>query len=185
MAKSSKLTSVITYLEMTEPPTSPTPPRPAAKIALLRAEKPPLSFYRYLYNTIGQDWVWYERREMDDESLLSVIHHQDVEIYVLYVDGAPAGICELDRRENPDIELTYFGLLPEFIGRGLGGFFLRWGIDQAWTHEPRRLWIHTCTEDHPNALPKYQQAGFVAYDQETIEIDDPRDSGLMGEAGSS
>jgi GNAT superfamily N-acetyltransferase len=170
---------------MTEAPTSPTPPRPAAKIALLRAERPTLSFYRYLYNTIGEDWMWYLRREMDDETVLSIIHHEDVQIHVLYVDGAPAGFCELDYREAPDMQLSFIGLLPEFIGRGLGRFFLRWAIDQAWTFNPKRLWMNTCTEDHPNALPMYQRAGFVVYAQETIEIDDPRDRGLFGNAGKN
>lgn len=149
------------------------------KIALFRAEMPSCAFYRYLYNSIGKDWLWYERRQMDDEALATIIHDEQVEIYVLYAGGVPAGYSELDRRDRPGIELAYFGLMPEFINRGLGSFFLRWTIDQAWTHEPTRLWVHTCTEDHPNALPIYQRFGFTPYKQEQVEIDDPRESGLF------
>ena len=182
MSKASrKLTSVITYLEMTERPTSPTPPVPVMKIALFRAEKPSGAFYRYLYNAIGKDWLWYERRRMDDETLAMIIHDEQVEIYVLYAGGVPAGYSELDRRDGPGIELAYFGLMPEFIGRGLGRFFLRWTVDQAWIHEPARLWVHTCTQDHPNALPFYQRCGFIPYKQESVEIDDPRECGLFDE----
>ena len=178
---SDKITSVITNLEMLEPPKSPTPPIPAVKIALLRAEKPTASFYRYLYNTVGNDWLWYERRVWDDETLLKTIHDPMVEIYVLYVRGVPAGYVELDRRTPPEIELAYFGLIPDFIGMGIGKYFLRWGIDQAWSYNPSRLWVHTCTEDHVNALPTYQKAGFNVYGQETIEIDNPMSRGLFAD----
>lgn len=174
MTAGGKIESVITYLEMRERPTAPPPPRPVEKIALLRAEQPTISFYRFLYDTVGDPWLWWERRVMDDETLGAIIRDPDVEIYVLYVGGVPAGFCELDCREAGAVELAYFGLMPEFIGRGLGRFFLRWAIDQAWLREPERVWVHTCTEDHPAALRMYQKEGFVPCGQETVVIDDPR-----------
>lgn len=166
--------SVITSLEMRARPTSPTPTLPAEKIAILRAEQSTVSFYRYLYETIGEEWLWWERRVMDDDELHAIIIHPQVEIFILYVRGVPAGYCELDCRVSDEVELLFFGLMPEFIGRGLGRYFLRWTIDQAWSHDPERVWVHTCTEDHANALPMYQKAGFEAVEQETIEIVDPR-----------
>ncbi len=175
------LTTVVTYLEMTAKPTAPTLPHPAQKIALMRADRPPLSFYRYLYDTVGEDWLWYERRIVTDDDLANVIHHDRVEIYVLYVGGVPAGFGELDRRADRDIELAYFGLMPDFVGRRLGSYFLRWLIDQAWTYEPDRLWVHTCDLDHPNALQVYQKAGFVPYQRETITFTDPRTEGYFAE----
>ena len=74
----------------------------------------------------------------------------------------------------PEIELAYFGLLPGFIGRGLGGFFLRALVDNAWAANPKRLWLHSCNFDHPSAFAHYQRAGFVPYKQETKRIEDPR-----------
>jgi len=176
------ITSVITYLEMTERPTSPTPALPAQKIALLRAENPTLSYYRYLYNSVGEDWYWWERRAFSDEELGKIIHDEKVEIYTLFVGGVPAGYGELDRRQegDGDIEVAYFGLLPDFIGMGLGGYFLRWLIDQAWTYSPKRLFVHTCTEDHPAAIHNYQRHGFVPYNQESVKIVDPATTGLFG-----
>jgi len=171
------LTTVVTYLEMTAKPTAPTLPHPAQKIALMRADHPPVAFYRYLYNAIGEDWLWYERRIVADEDLTNIIHHDRVEIYVLYVGGVPAGYGELDRRASDEIELAYFGLMPEFVGRALGGYFLRWLIDQAWTYEPARLWLHTCDMDHPNALSVYQKSGFSPYQRETVTFADPRAEG--------
>ena len=144
------------------------------KIALMRAQKPTISFYRYLYDGIGGAWLWYERRIMSDRDLASIIHDEEVEVYVLYVGGVPAGLGELDRRFKMDIELAYFGLLPEFIGRRLAPYFLRWLIDQAWTYEPDRLWVHTCDLDHPRALPLYQRAGFTPYKREERTFKNPQ-----------
>ncbi|MDJ0950124.1 MAG: GNAT family N-acetyltransferase [Alphaproteobacteria bacterium] len=173
------LETVITYLEMTAPP-KPVHLAPAAgKLAFMLAEHPTVSFYRYLYNTVGEPWLWYERRVMGDPELLAIIDDPQVDIYVLYADGVPAGFAELDRRSPPDIELAYFGLIPEFVGRGLGPFLLRQAIEEAWTHEPDRLWVHTCTLDHPKALAVYQRAGFAPYRQETKTFPDPRASGLL------
>lgn len=172
-----KIESVITYLEMTEPPANPPPPAPPipmGKLALLKADRPTVSFYRYLYNTVGGPWLWYERRLMDDDTLAAILQSPDVEIFVLYVGGVPAGFGELDFRHKPDLELAYFGLMPEFIGRGLGRYLLRCMIDEAWSRKPARFWVHTCTEDHPGALNAYQRAGFQPYRQETEIIDDPR-----------
>ena len=110
---------------------------------------------------------------MDDDALRAIINDPAVEIYVLYVRGVPAGMCELDSRDGTGVQVSYFGLMPEFIGRGLGRYLLRWGVDQAWTSNPERVWVHTCTEDHAAALPSYQKIGFEPYKQETEIIEDP------------
>jgi GNAT superfamily N-acetyltransferase len=180
-----KLEVVTTYLEMTERTTRPQSPHPAEKIALLRAEEPSVSFYRYLYNTIGGPWLWYERRLMDDEALRRIIHDPQVEIFVLYVRGTPGGYVELDCRRNDDIEIAYFGLLPQHLGRGFGRYLLDWAVDEAWSKEPRRVWVHTCNLDHPKAIAAYQRAGFVPFKQETTLIDDPRLDGTIPTGGST
>ncbi|UCH76180.1 MAG: GNAT family N-acetyltransferase [Rhodospirillales bacterium] len=156
------------------PSRPPTPlPRTASKIALLRAEKPTVGFYRYLYGAVGEPWRWYERNLLSDKALAAIIGDPSVEIYVLYCDGAPAGYAELDRRRDGEVELAYFGLIPDYFGRGLGRYMLDWAIDTAWSGQPRRLWVHTCTLDHPAALAVYQKAGFMPYKQETVTIVDP------------
>src|SRR5205085_5112558 len=96
------------------------------------------------------------------------------EVHVLHVDGTPAGFAELDRRTNDEIELVHFGLMPGFLGQGLGKFFLQWTIDKAWSYRPRRFWLHTCTLDHPVALPNYLKAGFAIYKEELTRREIPR-----------
>lgn len=167
------LECVITYLQMTARPAAPSLPAPAHS-ALLRCEWPTVSFYRYLYEGVGAPWLWYERRVIDDRTLAAQVIDPKIEIFVLYYGGAPAGYFELNLREMPDIELAYFGLLPDFIGKGLGAFLLQQAIDQAWSHEPERVWVHTCNWDHPDALAVYQKCGFEPYDQQTTYIEDPR-----------
>jgi len=173
-SKDQQLECIVTYLQMDEAPTRPAPPTPAKNIALLRCESPSVGFYRYLYESVGAGWLWYERRVIDDATLAALVIDPLVEIFVLYVDGTPAGYFELGLREMPEIELAYFGLMGDFIGQGLGSFLLRQAIDQAWSHNPDRLWVHTCNFDHPDALAVYQRCGFEPYDQQTTYVDDPR-----------
>ena len=105
---------------------------------------------------------------MSDEALAAILGDPRNELHVLHVDGTPAGFAELDRRQPDEIELVQFGLMPDFIGQGLGKWFLQWTIDKAWSYEPKRFWLHTCTLDHPAALPNYTKAGFVLFKQEAI-----------------
>ena len=175
-----RIETIVTYLEMTEPPAAPPPPAPAGtRVALIRAEPPTVAFYRFLYDAVGSQWLWWERRALDDAALARIVQDSRVEVYVLYVDGTPAGFAELDRRREPDIELAYFGLMPEFIGRGLGAYLLGAAVEIAWSHAPGRLTVNTNTLDHPRALPLYQRAGFRPYERETRVIHDPRLSGLI------
>ncbi|HSK40936.1 MAG TPA: GNAT family N-acetyltransferase [Arenibaculum sp.] len=170
-----KLRVVVTYLEMTAPPPQITfPPRsPTGKLAFLRAEQPTISFYRYLYGTVGGPWHWYERKGMSDAELTAIIHDPAVEIYVLYRGGVPAGFAELDRRSGMVVDLRYFGLVPDFIGLRLGPRLLGWAIDAAFAGGARRLTVNTCSLDHPKALATYQRAGFVPVRQEVKILDDP------------
>lgn len=156
----------ITFLEMDAPPHRPAPPTPLVPHAVLRAEKPTVHFYRYLYNTVGARWNWTERRYLSDESLAAIVQDDDVEVMVLYVHGVPAGYAELDFRKLPDrADLAYFGLMPEFIGQKLGPWFLHWAVDELWSRGPHRITVNTCTADHPSALGMYQKIGFTPYER--------------------
>ncbi len=164
---------IVTYLEMTRQPVAPPPPRPVAPLAILRAETIGVAYYRYLYDAVGRPWRWHERRRMTDAELAAIVQDPKVEIYVLYCAGAPAGYAELDRRREGEVELAYFGLAPAHIGRGFGPWFLHAALGAAWTGAPRRVWVHSCSLDHPKALVLYQRAGFSPYRQETSAIADP------------
>jgi GNAT superfamily N-acetyltransferase len=159
------------YLQMFSRPQRTVPP-PRDGLLVLHAVRPTVPYYRFLYDAVGRPWQWLSRRKLTDEQLAAVISDPKDEVHVLHVDGVPAGFAEFDRRTEGEIELVQFGLTSEFIGQGLGKWFLHWTIERAWSYGPKRLWLHTCTLDHPNALPNYRKAGFELYKQE-IQVRQP------------
>jgi len=181
MSSPARIPVTITYLQMTAPPERIAARAPRDGLTVVHCPRPTVSFYRYLYNTVGRPWWWVDRRRMSDEQLAQIIQDPLDEVHVLYADGCPAGYAELDRRQQGEVELAYFGLMPEHIGQGLGRYLIDWAIARAWTYAPRRFWLHTCTLDHERALDFYQQAGFTPYKQEETLSDDPRTSGLFDE----
>lgn len=156
------------YLEMLAP-TQRVVAAPRDGLSVLNIRSPTVPYYRELYDAVGHDFHWLSRRKLSDEALAAIIGDPRDELHVLHVDGKPAGFAELDRRQADEIELVQFGLLPAFIGQGLGKWFLQWTIDKAWTYRPKRLWLHTCSLDHAAALPNYLKAGFVQFKQEAIQ----------------
>lgn len=157
-----------TYLEMHSHQRRDVPP-PRAGVTVMQARHPTVAYYRFLYNAVGEAWHWGRCKRLSDDQLAALIQNPQMEIHVLYVDGVPAGFAELDRRTPGEVEILQFGLTGDFIGQGLGRYFLQWVIDRAWTYEPKRLWLHTCTLDHPGAIPNYLKAGFAVYKEETAE----------------
>jgi GNAT superfamily N-acetyltransferase len=153
------------YLEMRVPPRETLAP-PREGLIFLHALRPTVPYYRFFYDVVGEQWHWDNRKRLSDAEVAAIIHDPRVEMHVLYCDGVPAGFAELDRRQGDDIELVQFGLLPDFIGKGLGKFFLNWTIRKAWSYHPKRFWLHTCTLDHPAALPNYLKAGFALFREE-------------------
>lgn len=166
-----KRKTIVTHLEMLAEPRLPPCPRPLGKFALMHAENPPVHFYRYLYDAVGRDYFWVNRKRLSDEALARIIQDPEVAIYVLYCGGTPAGYFEIDFRSMPCAELSFLGLMPEHIGSGIGSFMLREAILTAWAHGPERLIIQTCTLDHPRALPLYQRMGFSPCGQEEVELE--------------
>ena len=154
----------ITYLEILTRPHRVVPP-PREGLTVVHARKPPVAYYRFLYDAVGREYDWTSRKKLSDAELAALLNDPRLEVHVLMANGVPAGFAELDRRIEGEIELVQFGLMPEFIGRGLGRHFLQWTIDKAWSHQPRRFWLHTCTKDHPAALPNYLKAGFTVYQE--------------------
>ena len=150
----------VTFLRMEQPPMTPAPVLPA-DVQVAVATKCTVPFYRYLYNTVGQDYVWWLRRTASDAEIAALLADPHISIHVLYRDGAPAGFYELERRAGGHTNIAYFGLLPHAVGCGMGAAFLRHAIDQGWSGHTRLLTVNTCTADHPRALPNYRAAGFV------------------------
>ena len=149
----------VTFLRMDQAPSDQAPGL-ASGFQIVRAQAPTVPFYRYLYNTVGADYLWWLRRTTPDEDLAALLRHRSVAIYTLYAGGEPAGFFELDAHTWPDVNLSYFGLMPGIIGHGTGYAFLRAAVDEVWRHGAAGMTVNTCTADHPRALPNYIRVGF-------------------------
>lgn len=125
--------------------------------------KPMPELNRFFYTALGGRWVWYERRPWSRERWIEYLSQPGVETWVLSVDGVPAGYSELQKHENGDVELMYFGLLEAFIGSGLGAHLLTCAVQRAWAMGASRVILNTCNLDHEAALPNYLARGFREY----------------------
>jgi ribosomal protein S18 acetylase RimI-like enzyme len=165
------LTIKRTFLEMRLPPTfSPVILPPGVALNLVNPCK--ASFYRYLYTEVGKDYYWFDRLIWSPSQTQNHLNQPEISIWVLTVGGNPAGFFELKQYPNPldpSVEIAYLGLLPEFIGQGLGKSLLTLAIERAWQLQPKRVWLHTCSLDHPHALKNYQQRGFKIIKEEYFE----------------
>jgi GNAT superfamily N-acetyltransferase len=173
--------SVVTDLEMRSPPVAAgPPPRPGLRVE--RWHQPPREDYLALFRRVGEPWLWFGRLLLSRARLAALLASQAHEVWRL-IDGDEAiGLCELDCTVPGEIRIAYFGLVPERIGGGLGGFFMRRMLGEAWRRGVQRVWLHTCTEDHPRALDFYRHMGFLVIGHQAEWVRDPRLRGLLPRA---
>ena len=172
-----EIAAVVTFLEMRKAPIFQIP---SSSLSLRRIEHPEVDPYRQLFRRIGRHWLWFSRLVMSDEELAAIIQDPGVELYIVVDDiGADIGMLELDFRQAGECELAFIGLLPELAGLGHGRWLMAETLRLAWREGIRRLHVHTCTLDHPAALPAYRHAGFVAYKRAIERFPDPRLTGIL------
>ena len=160
-----------TYLEMTRPDQLVAARSKEPGLRIEQASSCPASFYRYLYAEVGRAYKWVDRLEWSDERIRRHLAQEGISLFVLHVLGSPAGYFELQRHGDGSTEIAYFGLLPEFIGRGLGKHLLTCAVEQAFQDGAKRVWLHTCTLDAPAALPNYERRGFRTFRSEKYRAD--------------
>ncbi len=129
------------------------------------------AFNRFLYVFVGSAWAWHDKLSWSEAEWKAYAESDAIRTFVAYYDGSPAGYFELSL-QGETIEIAYFGLAPRFIGKGLGGPLLTEALETAWSLKPKRVWVHTCTLDHPAALQNYLSRGMVVYKTETKEPDE-------------
>ncbi len=179
-----QIANVVTCLEMWAPPRLRASRLSDESFLLAPWIKPDIAAFRDLFRQVGQDWLWHSRLHMKDETLRAILDSADIDLYRLMSGNTVLGLLELDFREPPHCEMSFFGLVPEAIGKGAGRYLIDRGIHLAWNRRSgqspiERLWVHTCTFDHPHALGFYQKAGFVPYAFMVEVQDDPRLTGHL------
>jgi GNAT superfamily N-acetyltransferase len=173
------IAEVVTYLEMREAP--PPRPAPAAGGMAVQRVRPDAQGFRERFRRVGEPWLWASRLRLDNSVLTAILDADAIEIYDLIIGPDTIGLLELDFRQDGACELAFFGVVPEAIGIGAGRFLMNRAIERAWSRSPRidRFWVHTCTNDHPDALAFYIRSGFVAYARGVECYPDPRLEGLL------
>ena len=170
------LAAVVTYLEMTAPPTDASvPPSPLA----LHAVSLSPAAYRALFRAVGARWLWFSRLLMEDEALAALLADPRVELFEVRDGGDVVGMLELDRRVTGQCELAFVGLVPALAGRGHGRWLLAEAVARAWSGDTHRVHVHTCSLDHPAALGAYRRAGFTAIARKVETFIDPRLAGIL------
>jgi GNAT superfamily N-acetyltransferase len=159
-----------TYLEMTTPADLKSKPLPP-ELTVIECEEPQFEFNRFLYGLVGSKWEWGDLDDWSDEQWREVVESDALRTWVAYYRGSVAGYYELFKTESDGTEIRYFGLAPTCIGKGFGGPLLSHAIRSAWNWRgTHRVWVHTCTFDHPSALSNYVARGMAVYREELTSI---------------
>jgi GNAT superfamily N-acetyltransferase len=169
-----KIAAVVTHLEMTERPILRSDCDIDGLWTLRRVEHPEPDWFRELYLRVGEEWLWFSRVRMSHAELAGIIRSPLVEVHALVHDSRDEGLLELDFRETGQCELAFFGVTKKLIGSGAGHWLMNRAMELAWTRPVRRIWVRTCTFDHPAALSFYQRAGFRSFRRQVEIADDPR-----------
>jgi ribosomal protein S18 acetylase RimI-like enzyme len=140
-----------------------------ADVAFVRVEPPWPELNRFFYAGVGNAHYWVDRLPWTRDQWMTHLSRPELETWVLSAAGLPAGYVELERQSAGNVEIVYFGLLARFAGQGLGAHLLTCAVERAWAMSAARVWLHTCSLDHPAALPNYLARGFREYRVETVE----------------
>lgn len=150
----------VTALEMLDPTWLRPSREPASPARLVRSSPPDAALSRRCYETVGGPWAWVDRLGWTDDQWRAWVGSPGHELWTMQADADIAGYFELSPQDAGDVELAYFGLVPGFEGRGLGGWMLTKALRRAWQlPATRRVWVHTCELDGPAALPNYLARG--------------------------
>jgi GNAT superfamily N-acetyltransferase len=138
-------------------------------LRIARVPVPSVPLVQRLYKEIGADYHWVDRWDWSAEQWREWVAAWGYGIWILTYDGDLAGFFELKNEDDGSVEITLFGLLKPFHGRGLGKAMLTSAVEIAWGIGANRVWLHTCTLDDEKALPNYKARGFREFRKETYE----------------
>jgi GNAT superfamily N-acetyltransferase len=175
-----KIAAVVTYLEMLERPAH----AKTSSVRLREIKDPDLNWYRDVFRRAGEHWLWWSRLEMSDVQLSAVLNAATTDLFIAQREGAEVGMAELDRSKPGEVEIAFFGLYGEALGKSLGRPFMDALLERAWEGSTSRVWVHTCTLDSPVALPFYVKCGFKPYKRAIEVADDPRLRDVLPESAA-
>jgi GNAT superfamily N-acetyltransferase len=169
MTSSEQTLATRTYLEMRDRAAFRAARLAAPDIAVTRVDTPLPPLWRWLYTEVGRAYRWFDRLSWTDDEARTYLEDPRISLWLLTVGAETAGYFELRREDDGAVEIVYFGLLPAFTGRNLGGHLLTEAVERAWSLGATRVWLHTCSFDHPAAIPNYLKRGFTIFKTEQYQ----------------
>jgi len=140
-------------------------------LKILEQGKDDPQFCKFLYQKIGEDFHWKDRLAWSLADWKNYLDNEKLKFFTAFVGDEPAGYYEyLNHDDIREVEITYFGIFKNYFGKKLGGYLLTHALETAWKHNPRRVWVHTCTLDHPNALRNYIARGMSIFKKEFVTV---------------
>jgi len=133
----------------------------------------PINFQlnKFFYKNIGKKHKWIDRLVWSETQWINYVSSKNIQTYVFKYKADLAGFFELiSHGEKQEVEIAYFGLLEEFQNKKLGSYLLSQAIQKSFKENTNRVWVHTCTLDHKNALNNYISRGMKIFKTETINI---------------
>jgi GNAT superfamily N-acetyltransferase len=177
------IASIITHLQMTQKPRP--APLPSAPLTIRKAANIRAKDYQTLFRLVGAPWLWFGRLCQSDDEIERILADPHIALFIIEDrKGESAGMLELDFRTPCACEIAYLGLVSSLNGKGFGKWLMAHSLMLSWAGLKtlaaiERVWLKTCTLDHPAAMPFYRKNGFMPYAQETEIYPDPRLSGLL------
>ncbi|WP_420414117.1 GNAT family N-acetyltransferase [Roseibium sp.] len=180
-----KVAVVVTHLEMTAAPENPLSAG-REDVVLEQWENPETADYKALFRAVGEEWIWFGRLVKPDDELAALLSEPARKNFRPMRDGKVLGTLEVNFADPENVEIAYFGLVPDAIGGGVGRWLMSQAIEMAWARpETKRVWLHTCTADSPQAIRFYQSCGFKPFKRSIEVMDDPRLQGLYSKNTAS
>jgi ribosomal protein S18 acetylase RimI-like enzyme len=138
-------------------------------LEVILEKKPKIDICKFFYKEVGRDFFWRDRLKWRDQDWLDYINNDFFKLYILKYNNKFAGYYELlYDPKNSSMEIPYFGIFKEFYGKGIGGYLLTHAILSSFEQKINKVWVHTCTLDHPNALKNYLARGMKIFKTEKI-----------------
>ncbi len=146
--------------------------RPNNMCELFEINPPDFQINKFFYKQIGSDHRWIDRLVWDDNKWISYVSNPNVKTYVLKENDNLVGYFEqITNTEKNDCEIAYFGILKDFYGKKYGAHLLSLAIKKCFEQKLNKIWLHTCSLDHKNALKNYLARGMKIFRSETINLD--------------
>ena len=156
------------YLEITSIKNLKDKDKPSDKTILELVDNKYYELNEFFYKQIGKKHQWVDRLAWNKKDWIKYVSNENVKTYILKEDEELVGFFELIFDKN-EWEIAYFGILEEYIGKSLGGYLLSEAIKIAFEKKVKRIWVHTCSLDHQNAILNYKARGMKIFKTEVLK----------------